>query len=776
MKRLVMTIALLCCPSLALTCTETFYLRANGDNSAPKTIAGAFNATGFNTAGNWAATDSVDSKIGPNDCVIVLDDDGVIRATLTAQNSGLNGKPITILGETSLTRIAADDIQSSWTQAIAAEETGGVFSSGIEDEIDAFTTDFTTKTIGGTNTLVTTTTAGEFNHGAKGAKASFAGANANAYASKTLSSSQTTLYLRAFIKLGSAYALQAAFQEGQLLTIWDNTNNRRLADARVQCDATAGFQTFKWLVDANNSGTVLYSGSFGEVPLNTWIRIELKWIQGGVGSGQAEVWIDGVSKGATTTGTWNTFSAEHVRVGDSGIGAAPANGSILYFDDVKADTVAVGAYNPPAGVGYYATQASLPYSAVRDGSLLTNVSLQASLVAGTWWFDSPNGRIYVFDNPSGHTIEIGARTQAFNTGGQSYLVVDGIEMTGAVTKEGIFKFAAGTGNSTIKNCRIHNGYYGVNAAAAVGNNNTVGPGNTIYDLYGFGIVLGNDGTPTGYLITTNLLYNAGTPEGPQLWGADRPSCILTYLNALTVEYNIIHHCHADSLSQAGQHGAYLIGGPSVVRYNTFHDNQQYGVKFSDAAGASAYYNISYANGAGIGLVGSSATIYNNLLYANQIGLHVIAGVGNSTVTSLKNNIIANNVYLGAGDNQIYTAAAQVITTSNNNVIYSSLAPANLCYYQNVAKTWAQWQALGFDAAGVNSDPLLIPVSNYRIQSTSPAKGAGANVGLSTDFSGASVPATPDIGAYQYDWRVVFTAYSNYKETPTGNVVVFDKRH
>lgn len=79
--------------------TETFYLRNSGDNSAPETVAGAFNAAGFNTAGNWAATDTDDAKIGPNDCVIILDDDGAITTSLTIQNSGLAGKPITIIAE-----------------------------------------------------------------------------------------------------------------------------------------------------------------------------------------------------------------------------------------------------------------------------------------------------------------------------------------------------------------------------------------------------------------------------------------------------------------------------------------------------------------------------------------------------------------------------------------------------------------------------------------------------------------------------------------------------
>ncbi len=81
------------------TYTETFYMRANGPGSAPETIAGAWDLADVNTASNWDSDDQDDGKLGPNDRLIVLDDDGIIRGTFEAQNSGLSGKPITIQGE-----------------------------------------------------------------------------------------------------------------------------------------------------------------------------------------------------------------------------------------------------------------------------------------------------------------------------------------------------------------------------------------------------------------------------------------------------------------------------------------------------------------------------------------------------------------------------------------------------------------------------------------------------------------------------------------------------
>lgn len=100
MFKILVTILFLSISSSVWAYTETFYLKKNGDASAPETIAGAFDASDFNTAGNWDTDDQDDGKIGHNDRVIVLDDDGTIVTTLTIQQSGASGKPITIEGET----------------------------------------------------------------------------------------------------------------------------------------------------------------------------------------------------------------------------------------------------------------------------------------------------------------------------------------------------------------------------------------------------------------------------------------------------------------------------------------------------------------------------------------------------------------------------------------------------------------------------------------------------------------------------------------------------
>jgi len=82
--------------------TETFYVCQGGDGTLPETDAcsTAWDAEDVNTGGNWAATNTDDTKIGPNDIVYVKDDGGNItygagNGVFDAQNSGLSGEPIT---------------------------------------------------------------------------------------------------------------------------------------------------------------------------------------------------------------------------------------------------------------------------------------------------------------------------------------------------------------------------------------------------------------------------------------------------------------------------------------------------------------------------------------------------------------------------------------------------------------------------------------------------------------------------------------------------------
>jgi hypothetical protein len=115
---------------------------------------------------------------------------------------------------------------------------------------------------------------------------------------------------------------------------------------------------------------------------------------------------------------------------------------------------------------------------------------------------------------------------------------------------------------------------------------------------------------------------------------------------------------------------------------------------------------------------------------------------------VKNNIFFNNVN---PDIVIISNNAGYYSVDNN--LYSKEGEINWVLGRNKYKGLQLWQNdTKFDLRSLVGDPLfkvLAPeaAEDYRIQSTSPAVGKGADVGLKTDFFGDPVPAgaKPSIG-------------------------------
>jgi hypothetical protein len=117
---------------------------------------------------------------------------------------------------------------------------------------------------------------------------------------------------------------------------------------------------------------------------------------------------------------------------------------------------------------------------------------------------------------------------------------------------------------------------------------------------------------------------------------------------------------------------------------------------------------------------------------------------NSTNISLKNNIIqaAASVLVSAPENQSFTSTNNILYRVDDGA-YGSIFGAcgdGFC-------TALEWIAAY--PSDITGDPLFVSATNYHLQSGSPARGAGVNVGLSNTNP-------PDIGAEPYvqyvPWR------------------------
>jgi hypothetical protein len=166
-------------------------------------------------------------------------------------------------------------------------------------------------------------------------------------------------------------------------------------------------------------------------------------------------------------------------------------------------------------------------------------------------------------------------------------------------------------------------------------------------------------------------------------------------------------------------------------------------------------------------------IYNNVFVCNTNdgpadGL-ITMGKANET-----NNLIANNTFIGGGaSSAVNVTCARVynnlainctLVLDNYAIAGELIADNNFGFNLNSGegysyaeagtsgfRTFAEWQALGFDLHGsANVDPLLS--SNGMLQARSPMKAAGVNLSsyFRTDYAGNPRPATGKwtVGAYQ----------------------------
>lgn len=153
--------------------------------------------------------------------------------------------------------------------------------------------------------------------------------------------------------------------------------------------------------------------------------------------------------------------------------------------------------------------------------------------------------------------------------------------------------------------------------------------------------------------------------------------------------------------------------------------------------------------------GSEYYIWNNTFIATNAtgGALEFYAWTTDAVADFKNNI----VYTPNGYLYLVTDITSMNPASkfDYNCVYRAAGDKITAWYGNSTdKTWAQWQADGYDVHSVFADPGVNAGNNYRINRTSACINAGADLSayFTTDYSGASRPigTTWDMGAYEYN--------------------------
>lgn len=161
--------------------------------------------------------------------------------------------------------------------------------------------------------------------------------------------------------------------------------------------------------------------------------------------------------------------------------------------------------------------------------------------------------------------------------------------------------------------------------------------------------------------------------------------------------------------------------------------------------------VNGSNGAGIGVYFTSnidlnnIQIWNNTFYDGGLSYSSLAAVMFKDFTGTISNVsIRNNIIQGFNNSPIYFQdVAPDIVSIENNVFYGN---GN----SNVPRFYLITPTNKTEQNNIVSNPLFVSLgSNFNIQTGSPAKNAGLDVGITSDILGNSIQGVPDIGAYEF---------------------------
>ena len=324
--------------------------------------------------------------------------------------------------------------------------------------------------------------------------------------------------------------------------------------------------------------------------------------------------------------------------------------------------------------------------------------------------------------------------------------------------------------------------------------------------------------------TTTTTGSIVTSANGSSWTANTGNQLLFYLNTGT--YGITDaRVYNNTVIGLQQPTSTIIHGLAMgaqIR-GWLYDNRVYGCAlgclFKENKGATAtnpalvFNNLVYELYGGFEGVGPLITKASTYVYfLNNIAISGTSNTGatvvitpdqNSTYTPVNAQqcsyiFVENNILINMGS----SATTNFVYSIYNN--YINIAPTNItinnnCVYapngaiigilgisSNVGvpvtsySTWAAWQTAGYDANGVNANPLLptlvmaqpaLPVTTatalaYAQQfipaNTSPAKGAGVNTNglVTTDYLGNPYSVIPDIGAFSITYNSQQALLSN----------------
>jgi hypothetical protein len=435
----------------------------------------------------------------------------------------------------------------------------------------------------------------------------------------------------------------------------------------------------------------------------------------------------------------------------------------------SATGVTIESSNLSANV-YYAPYSTVPSQVFEDGApLAQNTISYASLTPGQWYLDTTRNYIWVFttagDDPSGHTMEASQRTFAMNVSGANYITVQNLQFEAANSACAIFQDSSTNfmfAGNTVKFCSPSSGWRGGVVANQGASNGRI-TANTVTQSYN-GIVIGYGAT--GATNGVEVDHNSISYSGNEGIGVGNGA------SNVTVCYNAISFSNQTNDDSAGIE-VYEAGTGNVLCYN-LSTNGGTGTTRSAAfmvdigsGPTQVYGNIGAFNSNGcLNVLSNGSFFYNNTCYHNEN--HAVDPYGGELSLYAAQDVTAeNNIFVAAsGANVLAADSRSTVGNVFNHNDYLG-GTADPFYWSGASYDFEGYRATtSQDANSINVDPRFenAPSSQFWLQSTSPAIGAGANLGASYDLELDSTSTWPnsvvldnenssgnfwEIGAYVY---------------------------
>jgi len=686
----------------------------------------------------------------PRDSVAVFPYDSATGAILNTTAS----KPI----------VSGAELADGLIATSGNEETGGIFVSGIEDEVDAFTTDFTGKSTDGSNTVLTQQA--EKKSGEDGAETDFDGSSEDAYFYKTLSD-LTDDYYRIYFKLNSDYAHAGSYQSTMLFSLWDATTC--VLQLSIVNDATAGYQTFKYKMDVNGaSKTTIYNGSYGEVTLNTWHYAEIRWVAGTGADGGGQLWVDGASKGSNFTLDQTAYAIDQMRIGNTsgmyGASNNPVAASDVYYDDIKVDTSPIGASSLSATNTWYLVGITTEPTLVTFRDTLGTDTGDKSTVDSEkeWAWDSDTLWVNTEDTTN---IQYAQRATVISLNHVTDITLSNLVLEMALnTGTGKIVNMNGSDNSTIQNSTLRfSSIFAVWVWEGEGKTDGISIINNTFDESIYGIWMSGD----NWTITGNTFSNMNVAI--QMTDTDNQMCDGFLISGNTFSnlgvtdatpgYGILLEGDTN-----GDNADYHSG---IIKQNSFSNVAGRAIDGFYGASTVAYNKVSgvtsdgAGGGIGIEVNGPNNKIYNNVIY-NVVNIALMFNddpIDPNIASECKNNILFSSTV-----NHIIWVSdlgGSVDPVLSNNIYWQGSGGESTYYWESADYNFTTWVGLTSEANSFEVDPLFVTNgTDFRLQATSPAIDNGVDVGLTEDYVGNGISGDAwDIGAYEYQISQVVSTIS-----------------